>query len=64
MAHYQGEDADYAVDEYDMEDVDDDMDDEFRDRDIGSSDSDIDEFEFSVGDNITHVVFVSTSYCS
>ncbi|XP_024018745.1 uncharacterized WD repeat-containing protein C2A9.03 [Morus notabilis] len=47
MAHYQGEDADYAVDEYDMEDVDDDMDDEFRDRDIGSSDSDIDEFEFS-----------------
>ncbi|PON47199.1 WD repeat containing protein [Parasponia andersonii] len=49
MAHYQGqgEDADYMADEYDMEDVDEDIDDEFRARESGGSDSDVDDFDYS-----------------
>ncbi|KAL3508305.1 hypothetical protein ACH5RR_027706 [Cinchona calisaya] len=46
MSHHQGDDADYMADEYEMEDVDDDMDDEFRGRDIGGSDSDVDEYDY------------------
>ena len=48
MSHHQGDDADYMADEYEMEDVDDDMDDEFRGRDIGGSDSDVDEYDYMV----------------
>ncbi|KAK1399224.1 hypothetical protein POM88_009087 [Heracleum sosnowskyi] len=45
MSHYQAEDAEYMVDEYEMEDVDDDMDDELRGRDNGGSDSNVDEYD-------------------
>lgn len=34
--------------EYEMEDADDDMDDEFHARDAGGSDSDMDEYEYMV----------------
>ncbi|XP_038685019.1 uncharacterized WD repeat-containing protein C2A9.03-like [Tripterygium wilfordii] len=47
MSHYQAEDAEYMAEEYDMEDVEDDMDEEFRGRDMSASDSDVDEFEYS-----------------
>ncbi|KAK2971945.1 hypothetical protein RJ640_004965, partial [Escallonia rubra] len=46
MSHHQVDDANYMADEYDMEDVDDDMDDEFRGRDVGGSDTDVDEYEY------------------
>ncbi|BFG33655.1 hypothetical protein CerSpe_199290 [Prunus speciosa] len=42
MSHYAG----YVEDEYEMEDVDDDMDDEFRGREMGGSDSDVDEYDY------------------
>ncbi|XP_031116298.1 uncharacterized WD repeat-containing protein C2A9.03-like [Ipomoea triloba] len=42
----QGDDADYMADEYEMEDVDDDMEDEFHGREMGGSDSDVDEFDY------------------
>ncbi|KAF9667210.1 hypothetical protein SADUNF_Sadunf16G0309300 [Salix dunnii] len=45
MSHYQGDDAEYMADEYEMEDVDDDMDEEFRAREMGS-DSDVDEYDY------------------
>uniref|UniRef100_A0A161XRW1 Uncharacterized protein n=1 Tax=Daucus carota subsp. sativus TaxID=79200 RepID=A0A161XRW1_DAUCS len=45
MSHYQAEGAEYMADEYEMEDVDDDMDDELRGRDNGGSDSDVDEYD-------------------
>lgn len=47
MTHHQ-EDAEYMADEYEMDDVDDYMDDEFRGRDIGGSDSDADEHDYTV----------------
>ncbi|XWS27666.1 hypothetical protein CRYUN_Cryun25bG0001000 [Craigia yunnanensis] len=46
MSHYQEDDAEYMADEYDMEDVDD-MDEEFRGRDISGSGSDVDEYDYS-----------------
>jgi hypothetical protein len=49
MSHYQGDDAEYMADEYEMEDVDDDMDEEFRAREMGS-DSDVDEYDYPVCD--------------
>ncbi|CAN6559147.1 unnamed protein product [Malus baccata var. baccata] len=42
MSHYAG----YVEDEYEMEDVDDDMDDEFHSREMGGSDSDVDEYDY------------------
>lgn len=50
MSHHQGDDADYMADEYEMEDGDDDMDEEFRGRDTGGSDSDVDEYDHLVCD--------------
>ncbi|XWS09566.1 hypothetical protein CRYUN_Cryun39dG0001200 [Craigia yunnanensis] len=47
MSHYQEDDAEYMADEYDMEDIDDDMDEEFRGRDMSGSDSDVDEYDYS-----------------
>ncbi|KAI3820430.1 hypothetical protein L1987_07977 [Smallanthus sonchifolius] len=44
MSHYQ-EDDEYMADEYEMEDIDDNMDYEFHGRDIGS-DSDVDEYDY------------------
>ncbi|KAI3686123.1 hypothetical protein L1987_79795 [Smallanthus sonchifolius] len=44
MSHYQ-EDEEYMADEYEMEDIDDNMDYEFRGGDIGS-DSDVDEYDY------------------
>ncbi|CAI9088112.1 OLC1v1022357C2 [Oldenlandia corymbosa var. corymbosa] len=44
MSHHQ-EDAEYMADEYEMDDVDDDMDDELRVRE-GGSDSDVDEYDY------------------
>ena len=49
MSHYQGDDAEYMADEYEMEDADDDMDEEFRAREMGS-DSDVDEYDYPVCD--------------
>ncbi|KAM3355659.1 putative WD repeat-containing protein C2A9.03 [Capsicum galapagoense] len=46
MSHQPGDDAEYMADEYEMEDVDDDMDDEFHGRDMGGSDSDVDEYDY------------------
>ncbi|KAJ9567702.1 hypothetical protein OSB04_003668 [Centaurea solstitialis] len=45
MSHHHQEDDEYAADEYEMEDVDDNIDDEFHVRDIGS-DSDVDEYDY------------------
>ncbi|KAH0997742.1 hypothetical protein GBA52_021606 [Prunus armeniaca] len=42
MSHYAG----YVEDEYEMEGVDDDSDDEFRGREMGGSDSDVDEYDY------------------
>lgn len=44
MSHYHGDDTDYMADEYEMEDIDDDMDDEYHGREMEGSDSDADEF--------------------
>ncbi|KAH6768148.1 Transducin/WD40 repeat-like superfamily protein [Perilla frutescens var. frutescens] len=46
MSHHQGNEAEEMEEEYDMEDADDDMDDEFHGRDAGGSDSDMDEYEY------------------
>ncbi|KAK8644041.1 hypothetical protein V6N13_013314 [Hibiscus sabdariffa] len=46
MSYYQDDDAEYMADEYDMEDIDD-MDEEFRGRDMSGSDSDVDEYDYS-----------------
>ncbi|CAL5335459.1 unnamed protein product [Camellia sinensis] len=46
MSHHQVDDAEYMADEYEMEDVDDDMDEEFRGREMGGSDSDVDEYDY------------------
>lgn len=48
MSHYQEDDAEYMADEYEMEDIDDDMDEEFRGRDMSGSDSDVDEYDYLV----------------
>lgn len=48
MSEYQGDDAEYMADEYEMEDVDEEMDDEFRGREMGGSESDVDEYDNSV----------------
>lgn len=48
MSHQPGDEAEYMADEYEMEDIDDDMDDEFHGRDMGGSDSDVDEFDYMV----------------
>jgi hypothetical protein len=48
MSQYQADDAEYMADEYEMEDVDDEMDDEFRGREMGGSESDGDENDHSV----------------
>ncbi|GFZ12857.1 transducin/WD40 repeat-like superfamily protein [Actinidia rufa] len=45
MSNQQGDDAEYMADEYEMEDVDDDMDEEFVGREMGGSDSDLDEYD-------------------
>ncbi|KAH9620237.1 hypothetical protein KSS87_019019 [Heliosperma pusillum] len=45
MSHLRMDDAEYMADEYEMEDIDDDMQEDFRDRD-GGSDSDNDEYDF------------------
>lgn len=73
MSHHQGDDADYMADEYEMEDGDDDMDEEFRGRDTGGSDSDVDEYDHLVCDitsklintllysvmSVVHALFIS-----
>uniref|UniRef100_M1AGN8 WD-40 repeat family protein n=1 Tax=Solanum tuberosum TaxID=4113 RepID=M1AGN8_SOLTU len=48
MSHQQEDDADYMANEYDMEAMDDDMDDEFHGRDVGGSDSDADDYDYTV----------------
>lgn len=48
MSHQQEDDADYMANEYEMEAIDDDMDDEFHGRDIDASDSDADEYDYMV----------------
>lgn len=49
MSNYQGEDAEYMEDVDDeIEEVDDDLDDEFRGDEMNASDSDVDEFDYSV----------------
>ncbi|XP_043702461.1 uncharacterized WD repeat-containing protein C2A9.03-like [Telopea speciosissima] len=45
MSQYQGDDIDYMADDYEMADVDDDMDQEFRGRGMGDSESDDDEYD-------------------
>lgn len=46
MSHLRGDDADYMAEEYEMEDIDDDMDEDFRDREMGGSDSEVEEYDF------------------
>ena len=48
MSNQQGDDAEYMADDYEMEDVDDDMDEEFVGREMGGSDSDLDEYDHMV----------------
>lgn len=49
MSYDQVEDAEYMADEYEMEDVDD-MDEEFHGREMGGSDSEVDEHDYLVCD--------------
>jgi hypothetical protein len=44
MSQYQADDAEYMADEYEMENVDD----EFRGREMGGSESDADEYDHLV----------------
>ncbi|XP_058219036.1 uncharacterized WD repeat-containing protein C2A9.03-like [Rhododendron vialii] len=46
MSYEQAEDAEHMADEYEMEDVDDDMDEEFRGREMAGSDSEVDEHDY------------------
>ncbi|GMP66350.1 hypothetical protein CsSME_00046891 [Camellia sinensis var. sinensis] len=46
MSHHQVDDAEYMADKYEMEDMDDDMDEEFRGREMGGLDSDVDEYDY------------------
>ncbi|GMH14478.1 hypothetical protein Nepgr_016319 [Nepenthes gracilis] len=46
MSHQQGDDAEHMADEYEMEDVDDDMNEDFMDRELGGSDSEVDEYGY------------------
>ncbi|XP_021774025.1 uncharacterized WD repeat-containing protein C2A9.03-like isoform X1 [Chenopodium quinoa] len=46
MSHLHIDDADYMAEEYEIEDFDDDMDEDFRDREMGGSDSEIEEYDF------------------
>lgn len=48
MSNQQGNEAEEMEEEYEMEDADDDMDDEFHAGDAGGSDSDMDEYEYLV----------------
>lgn len=50
MSHNHGEAGDYMADEYEIDDVDDDIDDEFRGRDMDGSGSDTDDYDYSVGE--------------
>lgn len=50
MSHHQVDDAEYMADKYEMEDMDDDMDEEFRGREMGGLDSDVDEYDYLVCD--------------
>lgn len=45
MSNYQANDVEYMADEYDMEDIEDEMDNEFQGRDMAGSDSDVDEYD-------------------
>uniref|UniRef100_A0A2P2LD51 WD-40 repeat family protein n=3 Tax=Rhizophora mucronata TaxID=61149 RepID=A0A2P2LD51_RHIMU len=44
MSHYQGDNAEYISDEYEMKNVDDEMDEELHNKEMGS-DSDVDEYD-------------------
>lgn len=57
MSHGQGGDADYLADEYEMEDVDDDMDDESINRERDGVESDVDEYDYSVS-NMLFLIFL------
>lgn len=48
MSNHQENNDDYMDDEQEMEDVDDDMGDQFHGRDAGASDSDADEYDYMV----------------
>ena len=48
MSRRQGDDAEYMADEYEMEDVEDDMDDESINRERGAIESDVDDYDYSV----------------
>lgn len=50
MSYEQAEDAEHMADEYEMEDVDDHMDEEFRGREMAGSDSEVDEHDYLVCD--------------
>ncbi|XAR56849.1 hypothetical protein NMG60_11037470 [Bertholletia excelsa] len=50
MSHQRVDDAEYMADEYEMEDVEDDMDEDYRGREMGS-DSDVDEYDYLMSDN-------------
>lgn len=50
MSYEQADDAEYMADEYEMEDVEDDMDEEFRGREMAGSDSEVDEHDYLVCD--------------
>lgn len=56
MSNY---DAEYMEDVDDeMEEVDDDLDDEFRGDEMGASDSDVDEFDYSVSMLLSSLLFL------
>lgn len=57
MSHHQGGDAEYLADEYEMEDIEDDMDGESIDRERGDVESDVDEFDYSVSSMLFLIVF-------
>lgn len=48
MSHHRGDDAEYMADEYEMEDVEDDMDDESLNRERVGTESDVDDYDYSV----------------
>lgn len=48
MSQYQGDEVDYMAEDYEMADVYDDIDEEFRGRGMGDSESDDDEYDHMV----------------
>lgn len=62
MSHRQEGDAEYFADEYEMEDIEDDIDGESINREAGDVESDVDEYDYSVC-NTLFLMFLQFLLC-